>query len=123
MGDERDFGTLIAYLQRVPGIAGPISSGRLDDGNWWVKFRIAPARLERRSGVGVRAQLPLHQRTTADGLHAGVRGPYLNGGPRDYLSWVIESKDPKFKPGTCMKWLDERLPRPVEDTSAWPKDE
>jgi hypothetical protein len=45
--------------------------------------------------------------------------PYMNGGPYDFLSWVIETKDKKFKPGTLMKWIEGRLPRPVEDLEQW----
>jgi hypothetical protein len=48
--------------------------------------------------------------------------PYMNGGPEDYLSWIIESKDIDFKPGTCMKWLEGRLPKPVNDLSQWETD-
>jgi hypothetical protein len=49
--------------------------------------------------------------------------PYMNGGPREFSSWVIESKDKDFKPGTCAKWLEGRLPRPVEELSRWKVDE
>jgi hypothetical protein len=45
--------------------------------------------------------------------------PYLNGGPRDYLRWVIESKDEEFRPATCAEWLEGRLPRPVNDLEQW----
>jgi hypothetical protein len=45
--------------------------------------------------------------------------PYLNGGPSEFLAWVIESKDPKFKPGTAAKWLEGRLPNPVDSIAEW----
>jgi hypothetical protein len=45
--------------------------------------------------------------------------PYLNGGPRDYLSWVIESKAKDFTPDVCTQWLEGRLPRPVDDLAQW----
>src|ERR1017187_4047344 len=35
--------------------------------------------------------------------------PYMNGGPREYLSWVIECKDNDFLPKTCAGWLEGRL--------------
>jgi hypothetical protein len=44
--------------------------------------------------------------------------PYMNGGPRDYLSWVIESKSKHFMPSACAEWLEGRLPRPVTDSEA-----
>ena len=49
--------------------------------------------------------------------------PYMNGGPKDFLSWVIECEDSDFKPGTLADWLEGRLPRPVEDESEWNLDE
>jgi hypothetical protein len=45
--------------------------------------------------------------------------PYLNGGPRDYLSWVIECFDRAFEPSALADTLEGRLPRPVTDPSQW----
>ncbi|MFT6960584.1 MAG: hypothetical protein ACJAWV_000284 [Flammeovirgaceae bacterium] len=45
--------------------------------------------------------------------------PYLNGGPNNFLSWVIETKDKEFKPETLMEWLEGRLPRLVNDLEQW----
>jgi hypothetical protein len=44
---------------------------------------------------------------------------YLNGGPKKFLSWVIESTSTSFTPGLCAEWLEGRLPRPVEDPIQW----
>ena len=44
----------------------------------------------------------------------------MNGSAREFLSWVIESTDKKFRPGTCAEWLEGRLPKPVEDLDEWP---
>ena len=44
--------------------------------------------------------------------------PYLNGG-EEFLSWVIESKEPSFAPEKCCEWLEGRLPRPVDDPEQW----
>jgi hypothetical protein len=49
--------------------------------------------------------------------------PYMNGGPKDFLSWVIETKDKEFMPGTLMKWLEGRLPQPVDDLEQWTTDD
>ncbi len=49
--------------------------------------------------------------------------PYLNGGPRDFLSWVIESTDPSFTPTKCAEWLKGRLPDPVDDLEQWKMDD
>jgi len=45
--------------------------------------------------------------------------PYMNGGPTDFSSWIIETKDPEFKLGTLMKWLEGRLPNPVDNLEQW----
>jgi hypothetical protein len=122
MSDERDFATLEAYLKRVPGISGAIGKGHSDDGNWWVKFSIDidhPFAWNLIQEMGcVLNYLSVQERLPTVFMPVSP-APYLNGGPKEYLSWVIESRDPKFKPGTCMKWLEGRLPRPVEDESAW----
>ncbi|WP_198651745.1 hypothetical protein [Salinicola sp. RZ23] len=49
--------------------------------------------------------------------------PCLNGGPRDFLSWVIECSDKDFKPGAIAKWLEGRMLQPVDDTTQWELDE
>ena len=49
--------------------------------------------------------------------------PYLNGGPRNYLSWVIESSDAAFTPSDCAECLEGHLPRPVDDPEQWKLDE
>jgi hypothetical protein len=49
--------------------------------------------------------------------------PYLNGGPRQFLSWVIESKSTSFSASDAAKWLEGRLPQPVEDQSQWTNSE
>ena len=49
--------------------------------------------------------------------------PYLNGGPRAFLSWVIECTDPGFAQATVAEWLAGRLPRPVGDLEQWERDD
>lgn len=48
--------------------------------------------------------------------------PYANGGPKDFLSWVIESKNIEFSPIQCAEWLEGRLPQPVKDPEQWKVD-
>jgi hypothetical protein len=48
--------------------------------------------------------------------------PYMNGGPADYLSWVIECRAPGFTPDLAAEWLEGRLPRPVDDVLQWNKE-
>ncbi len=120
--DERAFTTLIDYLNHVPAIQSPISTGSSDDGNWWVKFTID---IDHELGWNVVQELGcvLNYLSVNERLPTVFKPvsppPYLNGGPKEFLSWVIESTDPKFKPGTCQKWLEERLPKPDDEISEW----
>ena len=123
MLDPRAFRTLLEYLSKVPPITGTIGTGVFDDGGWWVKFRIDtnhPLAWNVVQEFGyVLNYLSLGERLPTTFMPVSPP-PYLNGGPSDYLSWVIECRDGQFRPGTCMKWLEGRLPRPVDDASQWP---
>ena len=121
--DERDFVSLIDYLKRLPALSGEIGKGWFEDGNWWVKFSLDIAHplawnVVQELGC-VLNYLSLDQRLPTIFMPVSP-APYMNGGPRDYLSWVIESKEPTFEPGTCAKWLEGRLPKPIDDPTAWP---
>ncbi len=35
--------------------------------------------------------------------------PYLNGGPKNFLSWIIENTDREFTPDNMKEWLEGRL--------------
>ena len=110
------------YLRRVPAILGQIGSGFETDGRWWVKFTID---LDHDLAWNVVQEFGhvLNYLSLNDRLPTAFKPvsppPYLNGGPRDFLSWVIECDDPSFAPAKCAEWLEGRLPRPVEDLLAW----
>jgi hypothetical protein len=123
MGDDRDFDGLIAFLRRVPALKNSaIGKGRFEDGNWWVKFEIDighPLAWHVVQEFGcVLNYISISERLPTVFMPVSP-APYLNGGPHEYLSWVIESKEPTFKPGSVAKWLEERLPRPVDDIAQW----
>ena len=127
MGDHRDFDKLLAYLGRVPGVLGSsIGTGTADDGNWWAKFSI-DIRHPLAWHVVQEFSCVLNYLSITERLPTLFMpvspAPYLNGGPEDFLAWVIESKDPAFKPGTVAEWLEQRLPRPVDDIAAWPAED
>jgi hypothetical protein len=126
MGDESDFNTLESYLQRVPGITGTLGKGRFENGTWWVKFSIDiyhPLAWHVVQEIGcVLNYISLNERLPTVFMPVSP-APYLNGGPDEFLSWVIESTDPTFMPETCEKWLQGRLPQPVDDLSAWKTDD
>ncbi len=45
--------------------------------------------------------------------------PYLNGGPEEFLSWVIEATIPFADAGLVADVLEETLPSPVADPEQW----
>lgn len=122
MGDQRDFDKLLAYLRRVPSLAGTVACGKAEDGNWWVKFSLDIAHPLAWNVVQefscVLNYLSINERLPTLFMPVSP-APYLNGGPADFLSWVIESKEASIKPGTVADWLEGRLPRPVEDLAQW----
>ncbi len=122
MPDETLFEPLKNYLCKVPAITGKIGSGFLNDGCWWVKFKIDikhPLAWNVVQELGhVLNYMSLDERLPTVFMPVSPP-PYMNGGPHEYLSWVIESKDKDFKPEKCAEWLEGRLPRPVAETEQW----
>jgi hypothetical protein len=122
MPDDVFFEPLKSYLSQVPALIGEMGSGFLDDGCWWVKFTID---IEHPLAWSVVQELGhvLNYLSLEERLPTVFRPvsppPYLNGGPREYLSWVIECKDKDFAPETCAEWLEGRLPRPVDEAKQW----
>lgn len=124
--DERAFKSLIDYLEKVPAINLPIATGTDEEGFWWIKFQID---IENEYAWSVVQELgcvvnyiSINERLPTV-FYPVSPAPYLNGGPIDFLSWVIETKDIEFKPGTLKKWLEGRLPNPVDDLEQWNLDD
>lgn len=121
---EPTFETLSGFLSRIPAVHGGIESGVRDD-EWWVQF-----------SIDVTHELAWHAvqelGSVLNYLSLGERlptvfkpispPPYLNGGPEDYLSWVIECPT-DMSPDKVSEWLESRLPNPVEDEEAWASDD
>lgn len=120
--DDRAFKTLINFLERVPSVVGKMSFGVFENRNWWVKFTIDIEHDQAWQAVQelgfVLNYISLNERLPTVFMPVSPP-PYLNGGPKEFLSWVIESTDPDFRPGTCKKWLEGRLPNPVDDIAQW----
>lgn len=120
--DDRAFTKLLEFLDRVPAVQGPIGKGADEEGRWWVKFSIdighALAWHTVQELGHVLNLLSLEERLPTSFLPVSPP-PYMNGGPEEFLSWVIECHDPEFRPGTCAEWLSGRLPNPVEDIEQW----
>lgn len=126
MKEDLAFQALETYLGEVPAIVQPFGHGFEDNGTWWLKFSIDienPLAWHVVQELGhVVNYLSVSERLPTS-FYPVSPPPYMNGGPRDFLSWVIECSDSSFKPGTLAKWLEGRLPRPVSDLTQWNTDE
>jgi hypothetical protein len=120
------FVELDSYLSKVPAVVTPFGSGSNETGRWWFKFSIDidhPLAWEVVQELGhVLNYLSLDEQLPTT-FKPVSPPPYMNGGPREYLSWVIECHDPEFEPKTTAEWLEGRLPRPVDDLSQWAKND
>jgi hypothetical protein len=116
------FNELEAFLSRIPGIHMPIGKGQTEEGLWWIKFRLDirnPLAWQVVQEFGhVINYLSLNEPLPTI-FYPVSPPPYMNGGPDDYLSWVVESKHNSFSPTDLVKWLEGRLPRPVDDLTKW----
>lgn len=120
------FEKLVDFLTRIPAVdvndtpSQGIGSGE-GNGGWWVKFSIdidhdlAWETVQELGHVlnymSVDERLPTVFKPVSP-------PPYMNGGPDEFLSWVIECPD-EMRPGTVAEWLEQRLPQPVDDEAAW----
>jgi hypothetical protein len=120
------FAKLIDFLIRVPAIeindtpSRGIGSGE-GDGEWWVKFTIDidhDLAWHTVQELGHVLNLLSLDERLASVFKPVSPPPYLNGGPEEFLSWVIEAPD-ELRPGTLADMLEDRLPKPVEDEAAW----
>lgn len=124
------FQQLIAFLRKIPAVEtnqtpwGGFGSGIAEQG-WWIKFSLDIDHQLAWNAVQEIGHV-LNELSISERLPTVFKPvsppPYLNGGPRDILSWVIECHDNALRPGTVADWLEGRLPRPVDDIGAWPKE-
>lgn len=120
--DNRPFKTLIEFLKRIPSIKEETLSYGDSNGMWWVQFSIDITHILSWNTIQELGHVINHlslEEPLPTLFYPVSSPPYLNGGPEEYLSWVIETKDNTFKPNTLMQWLEGRLPRPVDDLKKW----
>ena len=117
LGMER----LRAVLSRIPG-ATVLDSSPPAAPLFWIKFRI-----DLRSPVvwNVIQELAfvLNDLSVEERLPTLLMPvsppPYLNGGPEEFLAWVIESRIEFLDPGQIATMLEARLPKPLEKPDGW----
>lgn len=119
---DSSFAALIDFLLKVPSIEKGISSGVHESGKWWVKFSLD---IDHQYAWNVVQEIghvvnyvSINERLPTV-FYPVSPPPYMNGGPKDFLSWVIETKDTDFTPDDLKEWLEGRLPNPIGDLDSW----
>jgi len=120
--NNKAFEALETYLSDVPAIEGLIGKDYHSEGLWWIKFKIdiqhkLAWQVVQEIGYVVN-YLSLNERLPTI-FYPVSPPPYMNGGPEEFLSWVIENSDKDFTPDKMKEWLEGRLPKPVNDETAW----
>ncbi len=115
----------ISDLIRKTPSASFLSSGMMEKG-WWVKMKID-------IGHNLAWQVVQEYAFVLNGISTTEKlptvfkpksaPPYLNGGPEDYLYWIIECPVNDFTPEIAKGWLETRLPTPIDDLAQWEHDE
>jgi hypothetical protein len=120
------FKTLIDFMNKIPAIEKSIASGVYDDKTWWVKFSLDienPLAWQVVQEIGhVTNYISINERLPTR-FYPVSPPPYMNGGPKDFLSWIIESTSVEFTPNSLKKWLEQRMPNPVDDLEQWDMDD
>ncbi|MBS1659642.1 MAG: hypothetical protein JST68_01185 [Bacteroidetes bacterium] len=123
---NNDFADLLDFIEKVPAIKVGIGSGHYEDGLWWIKFKIDidhPLAWNVVQELGnIINYLSINDRLPTR-FYPVSPPSYLNGGPKDFLSWIIESTNQDFSPMLLAEWLEARMPRPVDDLSQWVREE
>lgn len=116
---------LTKFLDRIPAVS-VLSSDMQDDSFWWVKLSIdikSPLAWNVVQELGFVLNYLTIEESSPTLFMPVSPPPYLNGGPEEFLSWVIESRMENVDPAWIAKTLEGRLPRPVEDLKEWSEEE
>lgn len=112
---------LVAFLDQIPATR-MISRGGARGKPWWIKLNID---IEHRLAWNVVQELGhvLNYLSLEERLPTSFKPvsppPYVNGGPKEFLSWTIEADSAEVEPGEIRRWLEGRMPRPVDDLAQW----
>lgn len=116
------FETLVSFLAAIPGVRVLSQAHGAKGTGWWVKLRInihSPFAWHVVQELGwVLNEVSISERLPTV-FKPVSPPPYMNGGPGDYLSWVIECTSPEMEPDLVMKHLEARLPKPASALSSW----
>lgn len=113
---------LTDLLSQIPAVESTISAEADEEGRWFVKFQIdihhnlAWRVVQELSNV---VNLLSNDERLPTIFYPVSPPPYMNGGPEDCLSWVIQCGDKDFAPSDLVEWLNDRLPSPMDNEYAW----
>ena len=119
--NEISFDGLNQFLKKVPSIKESISNG-IDENAWWLKFQVD---IEHPLAWNVVQELGyvLNYLSLEERLPTVFKpispAPYLNGGPEEFLSWIIQVESENFTPDDVRDWLKSRLPEPINNVKKW----
>ena len=119
--NEISFDGLNQFLKKVPSIKESISNG-IDENAWWLKFQLD---IEHPLAWNVVQELGyvLNYLSLEERLPTVFKpispAPYLNGGPEEFLSWIIQVESENFTPDDVRDWLKSRLPEPINNVKKW----
>jgi hypothetical protein len=112
---------LVAFFDKIPSVR-VMSHDSTRDAYWWIKFAIDishPLAWKVVQELGfVLNYISVSERLPTVFMPVSPP-PYLNGGPDECLSWVVESKFNYIDPKWIAKTLEGRLPNPVSDIGKW----
>lgn len=118
-----DLSRLKTYLARIPAVE-VLDVSAVDEEPWWVMIEIdirSPLAWHVVQELGhVLNYLSITERLPCV-FKPISPPPYMNGGPCDFLSWLIEATEDDASPDLVAEFVEGRLPRPVEDRSQWPE--
>lgn len=122
MEETADIAPLVDFISQMPSVDPTITSEVDEEGRWFIKFKIdihhalAWRVVQELSNV---VNLLSNEERLPTIFYPVSPPPYMNGGPEECLSWVIQCGAADFAPGELVEWLTERLPNPVDDEYAW----
>ncbi|HEX5323533.1 MAG TPA: hypothetical protein VFW40_07085 [Capsulimonadaceae bacterium] len=121
MSSAEDLAKLAEYVRRIPAVKW-LSHSAPTEPDWWVKFSIdlsSPIawHVVQELGHVLNYLSPDERLPTV--FYPVSPPPYLNGGPEEFLSWVIEPKIASVDAGVIADYLEGRLPDPVNVIGNW----
>jgi len=108
-------------LSKIPCVKS-VTTSNIDESFWWLKFSIE---IKSKIAWTVVQELGhiLNYLSVSDKLpttfYPVSPPPYINGGPEDFLSWVIEPSIPLLDTNVIFDYLTGRLPEDFDKEESW----